>query len=467
MVCGRLSRIKMKLYNKILLYCDYPGDAMWGLRPFQYLLTHISSKMINGMYEEVENQYLESGDFNGYPVYRLLAEMEIDTNTAKQLIHDAIVQDRLEAVFGNVHPNPHIKAFSNVSKDDQLNWLGSEEFPGGICLYPHPEKLKDSNKILKYKASPYSYALAAGAGQLEFRNFDLSVLEFYRNDPRYSYDTDYIHGKICIKDEHYDAGSMPEHDQVLLETFGFSYDDKLNRYVAVFLRYLDDLSPEHQRIWAAKEVKDEIKLHPDYYETSIQGSWGTRMSIFEAFVQELDVINKMAGVIGKPNLFHKSYSDKRPKEFGFLLRPTVAAFNEFILLLDKMMSDNINKKFFEGDIPLEIEEERKDGKIIVRNIGTIQLLENWVSRFFRAGDQKPIEEMISAFKEVRKLRQKPAHRVNPNEFDQELFKMQRAIVIKAYESVRTLRQMLANHPAVKKSTPEISEQLFKGEIWDI
>ena len=47
------------------------------------------------------------------------------------------------------------------------------------------------------------------------------------------------------------------------------------------------------------------------------------------------------------------------------------------------------------------------------------------------------------------------------------FKQQRGIVIDAYDAVRTLRLILANHPKVKENPPEISEQLYKGEIWDI
>ncbi|TOQ26810.1 hypothetical protein CGG98_25225, partial [Vibrio parahaemolyticus] len=67
-------------------------------------------------------------------------------------------------------------------------------------------------------------------------------------------------------------------------------------------RYLANLSPEHQQIWKAKEMNGSIKLHPDYYASSILGSWGTKMSIFEAFVQELELINKMSQLMGKPHL---------------------------------------------------------------------------------------------------------------------------------------------------------------------
>lgn len=309
--------------------------------------------------------------------------------------------------------------------------------------------------------------MARGAGQLDYRTFDLSVLEYYRNDPRYSYETDFIHGQISITDEFFESDSVPEHDQILLQTFGFAYDDNLNRYVVVFLRYLRNLSPEHQKAWAAKEIKGNIKLHPDYYASSILGSWGSRMSIFKAFTEELKIINEMSALIGKPALFRNSYDEDTPKDFGFLLRPTQSEFNNFMLLLDKMMSDNINKKFFENDVELESEKAREDGKIVVTPKGTIQILEDWINKYFRPADPTTIENMMKTFRNVRQLRQKPAHKVDADAFDQELFKEQRSIVINAYDAVRTLRLILANHPKVNENPPKISERLYKGEIWDI
>jgi hypothetical protein len=82
------------------------------------------------------------------------------------------------------------------------------------------------------------------------------------------------------------------------------------------------------------------------------------------------------------------------------------------LLLDKMISDNMSKKFFKNEIPHEKEVERKDGKIMVEPIGTLNMLENWIRKYFRTDDWEPIDEMITAFKEVRKQRQKPAHAID-------------------------------------------------------
>ncbi|MGD1927971.1 MAG: hypothetical protein ACFB12_03590 [Leptolyngbyaceae cyanobacterium] len=421
-------------------------------------------KMIEELYSIVEEKYFSSGDFNGMPIYGLKGIFEINGEAFKATVRQAIEDEVLTACFEG---NPHIRGFSKIPKDKVLEGFDVAEYPGHICLYPHEKKLASSERLTLYSEAPYAMELARGSGQLDFRTFNLSILEYYRNDPRYSYDTDFINGKICITDEYFESDSVPEHDQVLLQTFGFAYDNDLNRYVAVFLRYLCNLSPEHQKVWAAKEIKGDIKLHPDYYASSILGSWGSRMSIFRAFTEELKIINEMSILIGKPTLFRNSYDGEMPKEFGFLLRPTQTEFNNFMLLLDKLMSDNINKKIFENDVELESEEERDDGKIIVKPKGTIQILEAWVNRYFKPVDPTPIEEMIKTFRKIRQLRQKPAHEVNVDSFDQELFRKQREIVINAYKSVRTLRQILANHPKVRVNPPKINEQLFNGEIWDI
>jgi hypothetical protein len=75
--------------------------------------------------------------------------------------------------------------------------------------------------------------------------------------------------------------------------------------------------------------------------------------------------------------------------------------------------------------------------------------------------------MFKGFRAVRKLRQKPAHAVNENVFDLSYFKEQRRLMIETYDSLRTLRLVLANHPMIKRNPPEILPQLAKGEIWDI
>lgn len=432
-------------------------------------MSNVSAQIMDiqaAIVKDALDQYFDSGDFNGLPVYgiakkygRGIAELETDL---KALVED----ERIEVWFGNVHPNPHIKAFSSVSKEQQIEFFASVGLSEHCCVYPSRAVLEGDSRVARYLDRPYTLELAKGAGQLDHRAFDLSVLEFYRNDPRYYYKTDDINGSICIEDAFYQTGAVPQKDHVLLKTFGFAYDAELNRFAASFVRYLADLSSEHQQIWKAKEVQGEQRLHPDYYRNNIIGDWGVKTSIFEAFTEELSIINKMCVLIGRPELFRQTFAGNRPKEFGFLLRPTLSEFNAFVLLLDKMLSENINAGFF-IDIAKEYDEERADGRIVVRQKGTITMLEEWVRANFRPHDPEPVDFLFQTLKKVRKLRQKPAHEVNENVFDQKYFKEQRSLVMDSYNAVRIIRLILANHPAVKRNPPEISEHVKEGKIWDI
>lgn len=105
-------------------------------------------------------------------------------------------------------------------------------------------------------------------------------MEFYRNDPGYTYENRDIDGYIAISDEFYGSAEMPEKDKILLHSFGFSFDKNGNRAVAVFLRYLANLSSEHQQIWKAKELSGPHHLHPDYFKSSVVGDWGRGASNF-------------------------------------------------------------------------------------------------------------------------------------------------------------------------------------------
>ena len=307
--------------------------------------------------------------------------------------------------------------------------------------------------------------LALGSAQLEFHVFDLSVLEIYRNDPRYYYTTDDINGNICISDEFYLSSGTPEKDKVLLDTFGFAYDDGLNRAVAVFIRYLSGLSSEHQQIWKSKEKIGGYKLHPDYFRNCILGEWGEKISIFVAFVEELHLINKMCSVMGRPHIFNEDFYENRPRTFSFLVRPTLEEYNSFVLTLDKMMSDNINKEFFMNEVSDESEEIRNDGKIIIKSKGTITMLDEWLNLRFRPSDRKTMQNLINVFKKVRKLRQKPAHVIRLNVFDQKFFHLQRELIVTAYDAVRTLRLIFANHPLVCAAKIDILDYLYEGKIW--
>jgi hypothetical protein len=147
------------------------------------------------------------------------------------------------------------------------------------------------------------------------------------------------------------------------------------------------------------------------------------------------------------------------------VRPTLEELNSFVLLLDKMLSDNINKAFFGNDVPCEVEVTRKDGKIQIQAKGSLQILDDWVRKHYATEDWTPWETSMATFRTIRKRRQSPAHAVNENRFDQRYLKEQRDLITNAYSAVRTLRMMIESHPAVRASTIEIPDWLNGGKIW--
>lgn len=407
---------------------------------------------------EITNHFLESRDFNGIHFSPLTERIGSAPKEIVEII-EALVEDNLVGVLHQDHTiNPHIIRLGLPDKQDQLDKIDADSL-ANACLYPTPTHLEDVVDRSEYAGQPYSLRLALGKAHLAFRSFDLSVLEHYRNDPRYYYRNDDVNGSISVGDDHFETGSMRESDEVLLK-FGFSYDEDMHRAVAVFLTELASLTPEHQQIWRAKQLGDEYKLHPDFYRNMVVGDWGQKMSLFHAFALEMWLINQAADMIDRPPLFHKDfgrYPSDTPRNFGFLIRPTSKEYNDFIHLLDKLLSDNLNKKFFGDDVSDQYEDGRRKG--------TINMLDEWVRKFFRPVDWEPWEEAIDAIKKVRKKRQKPAHAIIENEFDQEYIGKQREIMIQAYSALRTLRMILENHPAVSREKLDVPDTIQEGRIW--
>ncbi len=408
---------------------------------------------------QIVEYYLGSPDFNGLAPARL----KMRKASLNKVVRELVAAGEVTINFGDRHPNPHIQALEPESTDKQIEKLLVKGLDGA-CLYPTRAALDRVVDVAQFRDRPFALRLALGEPQLTFAVFDLAVLETYRNDPRYHYQTDDVSGWISVRDADGEVPSMRAADSILLETFGFAYDDELNRAVAVFFRYLADLTPEHQQIWRARELSGNYRLHPDYYRSSIFGEFYDRVSIFEAFLEEMRQINAMCSVIGRPPFFKKVPTEmERPAKFSFLIRPTLLEFQEFVNILDKLLSDNVDVGFFLSDLPLERDEVRRDGRTVTRRKGSWEILTEWIAKAIRLRDAEPVNQMLATFREVRRLRQRPAHAIDSDAFDQTYFQQQRELVVRAYGAVRTLRLLLSNHPALQ--TYSVPKWLQEGRFW--
>jgi hypothetical protein len=386
--------------------------------------------------------YLQSSDFNGLPAASILG-----SGSAARPALEALVRDgRVSCVFASVSSNPHIKRYPDLPIEKQLELLSNDD-PHGVCLYPCEALIRERFDVTTYDDRPFSQCLLLGEAQLQWRGFDLGVLERYYNDPRYLFQFHDFGGLLSIRDAPSGDSTVPERDKVFLQTFGIGYDAEDSRLAVVFLRYLSDLSPEHQQYWKSFICAGVVKLHPEYYRASYLGQWSEHGSYFEAILAELKLLNELTTVIYGTALFRTELGHERPAGLSPFLRPTLRNFNAFILALDKLLSGNINQKFFEGQIQLEYDTQRPDGKIVVTRKGTLALLEEWLRKKIRWDDvEQAIEVVVGPLKRVRALRQSPAHKIQEDEFSKSFDHQQHVIVRDVYTSLSQLRHTVSRHP---------------------
>ncbi len=400
--------------------------------------------------KEITDFFVQSRDFNGISMRWIMRAFNIDRSDLDAHINHLITANKITLAFESSSINPHIKRLPDLPVDAQLSKLAQENV-NGICIYPTADVLASRSELLQYDDRPYTCRLALAEAQLVPVFFELHILEKYFRDPRYHCRFGDRDGSISVKDKHYLLGRMAKRDEIFLQSFGIGYDKDRNRVVMVFLRYLSDLSTEHQQIWKAHEVDQQCKVNSDYFRASILGDWPEYYSVYEAFIQEQVEINKLASLLGKPAFFRNTFEEqKRPIEFSPMLRPTLRNLQEFAHTLDKMLSDNIDRDFFRGDISLEDEIMLDQGGVEKRRLNTITLLERWLSAKYRTRDGEDVSrEVVSSFREVRKARQPAAHAINQDEYDLSFPKEQDDLLGRVKQALTKLRLILSSHPKAK------------------
>lgn len=403
---------------------------------------------------KVREHYETSRDFNGLPIHAL----EKTYSNLNGTIIELIRSEEIELVRGDIHPIPHIKALPAEPICEQVRKI-EEEGLGTGCLYPTPKHLK-SFGTRRSEDAPFTLELELGAPQLDFRVFDLRLLEWYRNDPRYSFYSNDIHGRIRYQQDTQATDNQIIQDKLDNFEFGFAYNEMLERAVAVCLRDLRKYPPEQQRYLASFQRSGAYDLHPDFFRTKIIGDFPVGISIYDAFLQEKKIINVLCKKIGYQPLFR---TNTRLAGFGILIRPTKKEFQDFALLLDQLLSDDLNRDFFKNDIPVSEKLTRENGSTVKSSIGTITLLENWIKKNFRPKHPSMIDALFNDIRAVRKARQRPAHKADENQFNPTYMEEQKELITKAYHAVSAIRMILENHPIVQGSDYQAS--LGNTKVW--
>jgi hypothetical protein len=406
--------------------------------------------------KEIAASYVNSSDFNGLSLHHILRDRPEALETLKALVSKGLVE-----VYSGEYDNPHIKRLPVLSVQQQVRFLTGTDADTFVCLYP---SIKYMRRILpgnRFRSRPFTRLLALGHPQLEPIFFQLSVLERYQSDPRYVFRFNGLDGHISVKEKPYRSRKMGEADKVMLETFGLGSNAKGHRVVVGYLRYLSSLSARHQQHWLSYRVAGDCKIERNYGLRSIWGQWTEGVSVYDALLEEMSHINKMCQLIGLPGLFRRDFSNEgvrdfdegfpleEPRGFGLLMKPTKKAFLDFAHNLDKIISENMNIAFFAAQgITLE-EQTTKNGQTVLVSKGTLRLLEEWLTKRVRVYDENGPAIILEPLKEVRKLRQSPAHKFVNDVFSLEYQKKKEKLIADVYSSISNIRFFFQTHPQAR------------------
>jgi len=408
-------------------------------------------RLTDRLNELVLDNYLTS-DYNGMALSEMPEQLDSTPELVIRAVKQLLSRGSVTAIFGDVHPNPAIKALPDEPKRVLLRKFASSKKRRYAYIYPSSALLQRRVDRSKYQGRPFALRLALGAPQLTYIAFDPAVLEIYRNDPRYLYHAPIVVGSVSIRDDYYRSRKIRKDDKILIKSFGLCFNARTREPgLAAFLYDLARLPPRHQRWWEMMQLSHgRFRIHPAYWRWA-NGHFPNSISVLHAIPSLIELINQYSAAIGHPPLFRDEFTET-PPEYGWLLRPTQREFNDFAQLLDKMLGENINVRFFRGEIETEQLEKRRDGTIVAKRKWKPLLLEEWLSKHYTGRDM-PWKEAMQTFREIRELRNAPAHASRPNIYDTRLIAQQRAIVAAAFRALTDLRDIIATHPDTREVRP--------------
>lgn len=407
--------------------------------------------------EYITGYYLNSGDFNGLSSYDMPS---FDVEDLVALIEKNLVRILTDDDDINIYIN---RRDCFAEKTEQIKAVQSVR---GYTIYPTPQHLA----IVDIRENkPFTEMLARGSEQFRILYFAVDVLELYVNNPKYAiWDCGYL-GNICIQDSE-SAQDDALHSEYIKD-FGIAYPRKgprdRDRAIGVFLRDLSKLNYEAQCKWRGFLLRDqtEFRVNHGFVKNLLYGGWMTEYWIFDALLSEIKLINTMCNSIGIPKMFCKEYSRENQDLIGYriILIPSLKNYYEFVSALEKIVVNNLNYDAFQK-VALYIrpvDRKKEDGL----PKGSIEMLEDWMEVNCYATNQKGFEifkKYISgAFRNVRKIRQIPAHKLYDNKHDKSVYRQQNELITEIYNAVKTLRMLLSKHPKAK--AVEIPDELKNEE----
>jgi hypothetical protein len=190
-------------------------------------------------------------------------------------------------------------------------------------------------------------------------------------------------------------------------------------------------------------------IHENYYKPTILGEICENNSGIAALRIAVASINKVCLDVWAAQLFLNDVPENVHCNLSPFMRPTKSDYLSFAHELNKIISENINPKFFEGRVERFSLAHHADGSVERKSKGTITLLVEWLfasSGIAEADLAEVRREVIEPLRKVRRERQPGTHSVIKNEFDVKYTDRRRQLLRDAAFAIGNILFILLSFP---------------------
>lgn len=413
--------------------------------------------------EKIIRHYWDSPDFNGYGLdisndeeYKALLELVADESVEVIFNSDGIPNTFIKPFKVNQNTKETTKKLEAIkSKPQKIEEYGAMKLKiQEFCVYPACKILESKSLPSKFDDKPYSQIMAKGGHYFQWISFELSYLNYFRENPDYDLYDRFVCGRIVGTEENF-----------FEMDYGISFDKETKeKYWGIFLGNLSEFSPRMQQQLKSHEVLRESDPHPEFAQNQM-GHFYNGACVFEGILLEIDVIYRMTEVFGSKPLFKKNFREFEtrkdlPLDFSYLSRPSKACFNNFCLAFCQVVLDNIEPNFFQN-APVEQINDQGQRK------GSITMLGEFFEFVFRDNSEANamMKKNIKRLRNLQKMRSKGAHNTSENQIDKTYINEQKKLLEETYYALREIRIAFSSHPEVKAQGIELPTSLENDNIY--
>lgn len=405
----------------------------------------------------ITTYYLESYHFNGMPLPSLADQLDVELGGLLPHIKPIVTNKSASITFGDVHPNPFIRALPDEPVGVQLAKLIPQRLQHA-CIFPLPRHLKRVVEPSRYASQPFSLKLALGAPQYTFDFFDPYVLEHYIQNEQCEILND-VQGSLNFAQTRF---------KFTRASFGPSYGHQFTDLIASNLGHLSQLPAEDQAHWHSMLLSGAGSIHPDVAGPLLNGSFREKMSVFEALLAEMRAVNALCPEISKPPLFvFHTVPEHQARHFGFIPVPNTQNFSAFFLHYQILLLQNINPAFLASiqQAGYHRVTPRKRRKMQRPSRMPLEFVSDWLVQAFDVQDAGLIPRLANIIKSTRKEFNERQLNGAENQTDQSYMHIQRRLMWYAYQAVKWIRETFEHY--FNKKYEALHPLLREEKVWVI